>query len=134
MPEAPPTANQFRPDPSGGFSRTVFETDESPDFKITIRDFSFPPDKQTHAVTLPAAAFIHLLSGQRRDERRQKTIGIEPYGKNGGACWRADRDGEQRRAACSRESFGRGEHNSQLDSRRDVVLRGSTIYRSCTIG
>jgi hypothetical protein len=38
--------------PSGGFSRTIFETVEDPDFKLIIRDFSFPPDRQTHAVTL----------------------------------------------------------------------------------
>jgi quercetin dioxygenase-like cupin family protein len=58
-----PAAHPFAPDPSGGFSRTVFETDEDPNFKITIRDFSFPPDRQPHAVALPSGAFIHLLSG-----------------------------------------------------------------------
>jgi quercetin dioxygenase-like cupin family protein len=58
-----PPRHPFMPDPSGGFSRTIFETDEDPNFKIVIRDFSFPPDKQTHTVTLPSAAFAHLLSG-----------------------------------------------------------------------
>jgi hypothetical protein len=51
----------FVRDPSGGFSRTIFETDEDPNFKLIIRDFSFPPDRQTHTVTLPSAAFLHIL-------------------------------------------------------------------------
>jgi quercetin dioxygenase-like cupin family protein len=50
-------------DPSGGLSRTIFETDEDPNFKIIIRDFSFPPDRQAHTITLPSTAFIHLVSG-----------------------------------------------------------------------
>jgi hypothetical protein len=59
---APPERTFWR-DPSGGFSRTIFETDENPDFKLIIRDFAFPPDKQPHTVTLRSAAFLHLLSG-----------------------------------------------------------------------
>jgi hypothetical protein len=47
-----PPPHPFVSDPSGGFSRTIFETVEDPDFKLIIRDFSFPPDRQTHAVTL----------------------------------------------------------------------------------
>jgi hypothetical protein len=58
-----PPLHPFERDPSGGFSRTIFETNDNPDFKITIRDFSFPPDKQTHTVILPSAGFVHLLSG-----------------------------------------------------------------------
>jgi hypothetical protein len=80
-PEAPATAHQFQPDPSGGFSRTVFETDESPDFKITIRDFSFPPDKQTHAVTLSSAAFIHLLSGTVETSVAKKPLALSRTGR-----------------------------------------------------
>jgi hypothetical protein len=57
-----PPPHPFLPDPSGGFSRTVFETDENPDFKLIIRDFSFPPDKRPHVVTSPSTAFIRLLS------------------------------------------------------------------------
>ena len=53
----------FEPDPSGGFSRTIFETDEDPNFKLVIRDFSFPPDRKPYTITLPSAAFLHLLSG-----------------------------------------------------------------------
>src|SRR5215469_11992641 len=56
-----PPPHPFTPDQSGGLSRTVFETDEDPNFKIVIRDFSFPPDKQPHSVTLPSAALLHLL-------------------------------------------------------------------------
>jgi hypothetical protein len=63
-PEAAATSYQFQPDPSGGFSRTIFETDENPDFKITIRDFAFPPDRQPHTLTLPSSAFVHLLGGE----------------------------------------------------------------------
>lgn len=58
-----PLEHPFVSDPSGGFSRTIFETDKDPNFKIVIRDFAFPPDRQTHTVTLPSGAFIHLLSG-----------------------------------------------------------------------
>jgi hypothetical protein len=58
-----PPGHPFVSDPSGGFSRTIFETDKDPNFKIVIRDFAFPPDRQTHTVTLPSGAFIHLLSG-----------------------------------------------------------------------
>jgi quercetin dioxygenase-like cupin family protein len=59
-----PPPHPFQPDPSGGFSRTIFETDEDPNFKIVIRDFSFPPDRQTHTITLPTGAFLHILGGQ----------------------------------------------------------------------
>src|SRR6516165_2491621 len=54
-------AHPFEPDPSGGFSRVIFETDEDPNFKLVIRDFSFPPDGQPHRITLPSAAFVHFL-------------------------------------------------------------------------
>jgi quercetin dioxygenase-like cupin family protein len=59
-----PPEHPFVSDLSGGFSRTIFETDEDPNFKLVIRDFSFPPDRQTHTVTLPSAAFLHILGGQ----------------------------------------------------------------------
>ena len=58
-----PPPHTFQPDPSGGFSRTIFETDEDPNFKLIIRDFSFPADGKPHTVTLPSAAFLHLLRG-----------------------------------------------------------------------
>jgi quercetin dioxygenase-like cupin family protein len=64
MPESPTSAHTFYVDPSGAFfSRTIFETNDNPDFKIIIRDFSFPPDKQAHTVSLSSAAFAHVLSG-----------------------------------------------------------------------
>jgi quercetin dioxygenase-like cupin family protein len=68
----------FKLDPSGGFSRTVFETDEDPNFKITIRDFVFPPDKQSHTVTLPSAAFVHLLSGEGEISIAKKPLELAP--------------------------------------------------------
>jgi hypothetical protein len=58
-----PPAYPFRPEPSGGFSRTIFATDEDADFKVVIRDFSFPPDGRSHTITFPSAAFIQRLSG-----------------------------------------------------------------------
>lgn len=61
-PEAP-GAHRFSVGPSGVLWRTVFETDEDPNFELIFQDFSFPPDKQPHALTLPSAAVLHLLSG-----------------------------------------------------------------------
>jgi len=54
----------FSVDPSGGLSRTIFETDEDPNFRLIFRDFSFLPDKQPHTIALPSAAFLHVLSGK----------------------------------------------------------------------
>jgi hypothetical protein len=59
-----PPPHPFVSNPSGGFSRTIFETDEDPNFKLVIRDFSFPPDRQTHTVTLSSGAFLNILGGQ----------------------------------------------------------------------
>jgi hypothetical protein len=56
-----PPPRPFISDPSGGFSRAIFETDEHPSFKLVIRDFSFPPDRQTYTVTLPSAALLQML-------------------------------------------------------------------------
>ncbi len=73
-----PPPHPFMPDPSGGFSRTIFETDENPDFRIMIRDFSFPPDKQPHTVTFPSAAFAHLLSGTGEISIAKKRLELAP--------------------------------------------------------
>jgi quercetin dioxygenase-like cupin family protein len=58
-----PPAHPFQPDPPGGFSRTIFATDEDADFKAVIRDFSFPPDGRPHTIAFPSAAVVHRLSG-----------------------------------------------------------------------
>jgi hypothetical protein len=50
--------------PAGRFSQTIFETDGDPNFKLVIRDFSFPPDRQTHSVSLSSGAFLHVFGGQ----------------------------------------------------------------------
>lgn len=71
---APP--HPFVRDPSGGFSRTIFETDEDPNFKLVIRDFSFPPDKQPHIVTLPSAAFLEFLSGPGEFSIANERLGL----------------------------------------------------------
>lgn len=55
-----PPEHPFVIEPSGVFSRTVFQTDEDPSFRITICDYSFPPDGQAHAVTLASGALLHL--------------------------------------------------------------------------
>jgi quercetin dioxygenase-like cupin family protein len=68
----------FSPDPSGGFSRTIFETDENPDFRLVIRDFAFPPDKQPHTVTLRSAAFLHLLSGPGEISIAKQRMALTP--------------------------------------------------------
>jgi hypothetical protein len=57
-PIEPSPSNVFKADPSGGLSRTVFETDEDPQLNLTIRDYSFPADGQPHTLTLPAGALI----------------------------------------------------------------------------
>jgi hypothetical protein len=74
-PEAP-VAHRFSVGPSGVLSRTVFETDEDPNFKLTFRDFSFPPDKQRHALTLPSAAVLHLLSGKAEISVAKQRMGL----------------------------------------------------------
>ena len=57
-----PPAHPFVSDPSGGFSRVLFQSSDDPNFNVTIRDYSFPPDKQARSVTLPAGALLQLLS------------------------------------------------------------------------
>jgi hypothetical protein len=59
------TPNAFVADPaSGGTSRIVFQSDANPDFNIVIRDFSFPPDDQSHALSLPLGGLLEIISGQ----------------------------------------------------------------------
>jgi hypothetical protein len=41
-----PIEHPFVQDPSGGYSRIVFESDENPDFKIVIRDYAVSPPHQ----------------------------------------------------------------------------------------
>ena len=74
-------AHPFEPDPSGGFSRIIFETDENPDFKIIIRDYSFPPDKQTHTIILPSVAFGHLLSGEGEISIAKQRTALTPLAR-----------------------------------------------------
>jgi hypothetical protein len=74
-PEAP-VAHRFSVGPSGVLSRTVFETDEDPNFRLVFQDFSFPPDKQLHALTLPSAAVLHLLSGKAEISIAKQRMGL----------------------------------------------------------
>jgi quercetin dioxygenase-like cupin family protein len=71
-----PPPHPFVADPSGGFSRTLFETDEDPNFKIVIREFSFPPDRQTHTVTLPTGGLLHILAGQGEINIAKKPLAL----------------------------------------------------------
>ena len=74
-PEAP-GVGQFSVEPSGVLSRTVFETDEDPNFRLIFQDFSFPPDQQPHTVTLPSAAVLHLLSGKAEISVAKQRMGL----------------------------------------------------------
>ena len=60
---APPPHGFFEPDASGMFNRDIFVTTDDPGFVITVREYSFPPDKQKYKVELPSGAFAHLISG-----------------------------------------------------------------------
>ena len=74
-----PPPHAFEPDASGVFARTIFETDENPNFKIVIRDFSFPPDGKPHTVTLPSGAFLHLLSGSAEISVARQRLALTPF-------------------------------------------------------
>jgi hypothetical protein len=71
-PEEPASPYLFKADPSGGLSRTVFETADDPNFRILIRDYSFPPDHQVRTLILSDSAFVHLArrSGEIRVGKR----------------------------------------------------------------
>jgi hypothetical protein len=75
----PPYA--FQPDPSGAFSRIIFETNEHPDFKLVIRDFSFPPDRRPRTITLPSAAFLHLLGGPGEIKIAKQRLKLTPLAR-----------------------------------------------------
>jgi quercetin dioxygenase-like cupin family protein len=79
-PEAP-EAHRFSVGPSGVLSRTVFETDEDPNFRLIFQDFSFPPDKQPHALTLPSAAFLHVLSGKGDISVAKQRVELTPLAR-----------------------------------------------------
>ena len=76
-----PALKRFSADPSGVLSRTVFETDEDPNFRLTFRDYSFPPDKQPHSITLPAASFLHVLSGKGGISVAKQTVELTPLAR-----------------------------------------------------
>ena len=76
-----PTEARFTLDPSGGLSRTIFETDEDPNFRLIFQDFSFPPDKQPRTITLPSAAFLHVLSGKGGISVAKQTVELTPLAR-----------------------------------------------------
>jgi quercetin dioxygenase-like cupin family protein len=76
-----PDSGRFSVDPSGGLSRTIFETDEDPNFRLTFRDFSFPPDRQPHTVTLPSVAFLHVLSGNGEISIAKQKVELTPLAR-----------------------------------------------------
>jgi hypothetical protein len=79
-PEAP-NAHRFSVGPSGVLSRTVFETDEDPNFRLIFQDLSFPPDKQPRTVTLPSAAFLHVLSGKGDISVAKQRVELTPLAR-----------------------------------------------------
>jgi quercetin dioxygenase-like cupin family protein len=76
-----PDVRRFSFDPSGGLSRTIFETDEDPNFRLIFRDFSFPPDKQAHTVTLPSVVFLHVLSGKGEVRVAKQKVELTPLAR-----------------------------------------------------
>jgi quercetin dioxygenase-like cupin family protein len=78
--EAPHT-KRFSVGPSGVLSRTIFETDEDPNFRLIFQDFSFPPDKQPRTVTLPSAAFLHVLSGKGEISVAKQMVELSPLAR-----------------------------------------------------
>jgi hypothetical protein len=64
----------FKADPSGGLSRTVFQTDEDPNFRVIVRDFSFPPDRQRHILTLTFGALVDIPLGPAEISIDKKTL------------------------------------------------------------
>jgi quercetin dioxygenase-like cupin family protein len=78
--EAPGTM-RFSVGPSGVLSRTVFETDEDPNFRLIFRDFSFPPDNRPRAFTLPSAAFLHVLSGKGEISVAKQRLELNPLAR-----------------------------------------------------
>lgn len=57
-----PPPHPFVSDPSGGYSSVLFQSTEDPNFNVTIRDYSFPPDQQAHTLTLPTGALLQTRS------------------------------------------------------------------------
>jgi len=78
--EAPGT-QRFSVGPSGVLSRTIFETDEDPNFRLIFRDFSFPPDRQPRTVTLPSAALLHVLGGEGEISIAKQKVELTPLAR-----------------------------------------------------
>ena len=76
-----PDAHRFSVGSSGVLSRMVFETDEDPNFRLILQDFSFPPDKQPRTITLPSAAFLHVLSGKGAISVAKQTVELTPLAR-----------------------------------------------------
>src|SRR6516165_2316326 len=71
-----PDAHRFSVGSSGVLSRMVFETDEDPNFRLI-----FPPDKQPRTITLPSAAFLHVLSGKGAISVAKQTVELTPLAR-----------------------------------------------------
>ena len=122
-----PAEGRFSVDPSGVLSRTVFETDDDPNFRLIFRDFSFPPDKQPHTITLPSAAFLHVLSGKGEISVAKQKDGADSAVENaGGARRRAHRSREQRRIPDGPERSDRGSKIAML-----AIVRSISAHIFC---
>ena len=71
-----PPPHPFELTPSGVLARTVFETNEDPNFKLTIHDFSFPPNPQAKTLTLPAAALLQNRSSHGQISINKQSVDL----------------------------------------------------------
>ena len=81
-----PTEKRFSVGPSGVLSRTIFETDEDPNFKLIFRDFSFPPDKQARTIDPTVCSLPPCSQRKGRDQRRKAEGGTDSAGENAAQC------------------------------------------------
>lgn len=58
-----PPAHPFELDASGTLSRTLFESNEDPNFKVVIRDVSVLPGQQVQTLNLNATALVEPRGG-----------------------------------------------------------------------
>ncbi len=61
--EGGPPVHPFELDASGTLSRTLFESNEDPNFKVVIRDVSVLPGQQVQTLNLNATALVQPRGG-----------------------------------------------------------------------
>lgn len=63
----------FHKESSGLFSRLIFETDEDPRLKISVREFSLPPGRGPVTLSFAGAAVLEM-----RTDRGRLSLGAQP--------------------------------------------------------